>query len=474
MSDRRDGEGGASGPDATQDGGRNTDQPTDHGRTETTERTNGGTDRPNDDGRADTIERTGPAERTDGGTAGATTDLPLGIPSWLGALVPLLLLAVVVGGFVLFPPFAGVQSGEPLPDVSVSHVTLPSDERVVLHVTNSGAEPVTVSQVLVNDAYWDFRMTAGGERTRTLAPMQSATITVPYHWTPGWDLDVALVLDSGATVHHAIVAPRPSPGMTPGILGTLAVVGLFVGVVPVALGMLWFPFMRRLSDRWLHAILVFAAGVLAFLAFDAGFEAFEVAAEIPGAFEGPLLVVVGIFGALLLVQSVSAWQSGRADDGAADGEGRSGVSPLGLAYLVALGIGLHNLAEGLAIGSAFALGRVSLGAFLVVGFMVHNVTEGPAVVAPVARGERPSLWHFAGLGLLAGAPIILGGWIGGFAFSPTLGALFLAAGVGAILQVNWEIAGMVRRGGHLASATNLLAFLAGLVVMYATDLLVTL
>ncbi|WP_436924377.1 ZIP family metal transporter [Halosimplex amylolyticum] len=406
------------------------------------------------------------SRRTDGGATadGEGVGLPFGIPPWVGALVPLILLAAVVGGFVVFSPLDGVQSGSALPDVTVSHASLPNDERIVLHVTNNGPNPATVSQVLVNDAYWEFTMYAGGEESQTLAPMQSGRIVIPYHWTPTWDVGTALVLNDGATFHHTIVAPQPSPGMSANVLWTLALVGLFVGVIPVALGMLWFPFMRDLSDRWLHAVLLFSAGVLAFLAFDAGFEALDVAAEVPGAFEGQLLVVVGVLGALLLVQAVGEWQSDRSE----------GLSPLGLAYLVALSIGLHNLAEGLAIGSSFALGRVSLGAFLVVGFMIHNVTEGPAVVAPVARGERPSLWHFAAIGALAGAPVILGGWVGGYAFSPTLGAFFLAVGVGAILQVEWELASMVRRSGRLATATNLLGFLAGLVVMYATDLLVSL
>jgi zinc transporter ZupT len=423
---------------------------------------------PSSDQPKTTDGRSDPQRSTDGGAVGRAGEEPglsgLGIGGWIGAATPLVLLSIIVAGFVLFPPFAGVQTGEPLPDLSVTHATLPHDEAIVLHVTNSGAEPVTVSQVLVEDAYWDFRMTVGGEETTTIAPMQSGQIRIPYHWTPGWDLETAIVLGDGTTFHHEIEAPQPAPGLTGEILRLLAVVGLFVGVIPVALGMLWFPFMRRLSDRALHAVLVFAAGVLAFLAFDAGFEAFEVAGEVPGAFEGPLLVVVGVLGSMLLVQAVSAWSHG----------GEEGTAPLTLAYLVALAIGLHNFAEGLAIGTAVALGRVSLGAFLVIGFMVHNVTEGPAVVAPVARDERPPLYHFVGLGLLAGAPIILGGWIGGAAFSPTLGALFLAIGVGAILQVNWEIAGMVRRAGRLGSATNLLAFLAGLVVMYVTDLLVTL
>ncbi|MFC4986761.1 ZIP family metal transporter [Saliphagus infecundisoli] len=394
---------------------------------------------------------------------------PLGLPRWVSALLPIVLLVLVLGVFAFTSPLAGVQSGEPLPDVTVTHTTLPSDETVVLHVTNNGPESVTISQILVDEAYWDFQVEgAGGDQT--LAPMESAQIVIPYHWNPGWDLEVALVLSDGATFHNTIVAPSQSPGFSLSLLGTLAVIGLFVGVIPVALGMLWFPYIKTMSDRWLHAVLLFAAGVLGFLAFDAGFEAFELAERVPGAFEGNLLVVFGIFGALLLVQAISAWREGRVDAG--DSRASSG---LWIAYLVAVGIGLHNLAEGLAIGSSFALGRVSLGAFLVIGFMLHNVTEGPAVVAPVARGKRPSLKHFVALGVIAGAPVILGGWIGSLAYSPTIGAFFLAIGVGAILQVNWEIARMVRdAGGRVASATNLLAFLLGLSVMYVTDLFVAL
>ncbi|MDT3437634.1 metal transporter [Haloarcula sp. 1CSR25-25] len=412
-------------------------------------------------------------------TRGSTTDggvpaeneitQPLGLPKWVSALLPIVLLVLVLGVFAFTSPLAGVQSGEPLPDVTVTHTTLPSDETVVLHVTNNGPESVTISQVLIDEAYWDFRVEGAGD-DQTLAPMESAQIVIPYHWNPGWDLEVALVLSDGATFHNTIVAPSQSPGFSLSLLGTLAVIGLFVGVIPVALGMLWFPYIKTMSDRWLHAVLLFAAGVLGFLAFDAGFEAFELAERVPGAYEGNLLVVFGIFGALLLVQAISAWREGRV----AAGDSRAS-SGLWIAYLVAIGIGLHNLAEGLAIGSSFALGRVSLGAFLVIGFMLHNVTEGPAVVAPVARGERPALKHFVALGVIAGAPVILGGWIGSLAYSPTIGAFFLAIGVGAILQVDWEIARMVRdAGGRVASATNLLAFLFGLAIMYVTDLFVAL
>ena len=382
---------------------------------------------------------------------------------FLRAIAPVVLLLVLLGVVVALPLFAGVQSGEPLPDVTISHVSLPNDETLALHVTNNGPEPVTISQVLVEEAYWTFAVGDGGPGAATLAPLESAIVRIPYHWTPGWDLHVSLVLANGATFGHDIVAPQPQPGVTTDVLQTLALVGILVGVIPVALGMLWFPVMRDLPQYYLHGVLALAAGVLTFLAVDAGVEAFAEAGAIPGAFEGTLLVVTAILGSVLLIQAVAAHLR--------DGEA---LSPLGLAYMVALGIGLHNLAEGLAIGGAFALGRASLGAFLVIGFMVHNLTEGPAVVAPLAEGRRPSLWHFGALGLLAGAPVVLGGWLGSLAQSPTLGALFLAVGVGAILQVNWELASLIRREGRLASPATLSGFLVGLLVMYATDLLVAL
>jgi ZIP family zinc transporter len=397
-----------------------------------------------------------------------TEDGGFDLSTWAIGLIPLLLLGVVVGGFVLADPTDQFQRGEPTPDVTVSHHTVPDDETIVLHVTNDGSEPVRIEQVLVDDAYWDHQVLQDGEESRTIEPRESARVEIPKHWQAGWDYHVTLVLDNGATFGHTIVAIQetPEPGLD--MLWTLALIGLFVGVIPVALGMAWFPFIRSMDAQWFHAILAFSAGVLAFLAVDAGFEALELAEQVPGAYEGTLLVALGAVGAALSVQAVSAWREGRT-------EGRQGG--LYVAYLVAIGIGLHNLAEGLAIGSSFALGRVSLGAFLVVGFMLHNVTEGPAVVAPVARGEyeRPALWHFVALGAIAGAPVILGGWIGGLSLSPTVSAFFLALGVGAIAQVLWELAGLIRNdGGEIGSTWNVLGFLGGFAVMYATDLLIVL
>ncbi|WP_435364352.1 ZIP family metal transporter [Haloarchaeobius sp. DYHT-AS-18] len=404
--------------------------------------------------------------KSDGGVMAEdeqSSNSPFGLPPVVAGVLPVVLLAVLVGAFVVTTPLAGLEgNGEPLPDVSIDYVTVPDDGTFVVHVTNNGAAPVTIEQVHVDEANWNFGMTSPGD-DRTLQPRESGTVTIPYHWSAGFDHHVTVITGAGATFGHTIVATQQTPGFNMDVILTLAVVGLFVGVIPVALGMLWFPFLESMSDRSLHAVLAFSGGILAFLVFDAGFEAFELAHAVPSTYMGNLLVILGIIGAMLLLQAAMDWQAG--------GEEPSGLS---LAYAAALGIGLHNLAEGLAIGSSFALGRASLGAFLIVGFMIHNVTEGPVVVAPLARDDRPALWHFAAIGLLAGAPAIVGGWIGNLFFSPVLGALFLAIGVGALLQVIFDIGGMIRRRGDLLSTTNTLGFFVGLVVMYATDYFVTL
>jgi zinc transporter ZupT len=152
-------------------------------------------------------------------------------------------------------------------------------------------------------------------------------------------------------------------------------------------------------------------------------------------------------------------------------------SPLHLAAMIALGIGLHNLGEGLAIGAAFATGAAALGSFLVIGFTLHNITEGIGIVAPLVRNETPSLKTFAGLVLLAGGPAILGTWIGGLAFSPLLATIFLSLGAGAILQVVWEVGRLLVREAQrqeqpTLSWLNFAGLAAGVLIMYLTAFLV--
>ena len=216
--------------------------------------------------------------------------------------------------------------------------------------------------------------------------------------------------------------------------------------------------------------MALTAGLLVFLAFDALAEALELQAALPSAIGGVGLVVVGVAVSYLTL----AWVGTRFAARENGGRNRE-LTGLSLALLVAIGIGLHNLGEGLAIGSSFALGELVFGTFLIVGFMVHNVTEGLAIAAPVAEGHgRPSFAKLAGLVLIAGVPTIFGAWIGGFITSDLLGTLFFAVAVGAALQVVVEVGRYVSRrvAGGLSSGYAIGGFLAGLLIMYLTGLLI--
>jgi zinc transporter ZupT len=332
---------------------------------------------------------------------------------------------------------------------------------LVLTVVNGGPEPVTVAQVMVDEAFWRFTITPA----RTVPRLGRATIDIPYPWVVGEPHQVKLVSASGITFDHEIPVAMETPSADARTLFALALVGVYVGVLPVAIGLLWLPFLRQLERRWIHFALSLTAGLLIFLVADALHEALETAERVAGAYQGTGLVVLATLGMWLFLQAASG--IGKRDTGTAAAE------RLRLAFLIALGIGLHNLGEGLAIGASYAQGAVTLGAFLVVGFMLHNTTEGLGIVAPIAQ-DRPGLGTLTLAGLLAGGPTIVGAWLGGLAYSPLLGALCLGVGAGAILQVLGVLYRLVAREtpAGLWTPLNALGVVAGLLVMYGTGLLV--
>ena len=145
---------------------------------------------------------------------------------------------------------------------------------------------------------------------------------------------------------------------------------------------------------------------------------------------------------------------------------------LAISLMIAIGIGFHNLGEGLAVGAAIALGEVALSTFLIIGFATHNTTEGLAIVAPLTS-TKAKIAKMIGLGLIAGIPAIFGTWIGGFSFSPFFTLVFLAIGAGAIFQVVLSIFQYMKEKSDLLSNSSLFAGIsAGLLVMYLTSVLI--
>jgi zinc transporter, ZIP family len=255
-----------------------------------------------------------------------------------------------------------------------------------------------------------------------------------------------------------------TPGASAATVWQYALLGIYVGFIPVGLGLLWYPFLRRLGRSGMQAVLSLTVGLLVFLLFDTIAEALEIIAKTAGAFGGaPLIFLVALLAFLALI-AIGSRRKGQV------------TSRLGVAYRIALGIGLHNLGEGLAIGAAFATGSAALGTFLVIGFTLHNITEGIGIAAPIAR-ERPKLWHFVALAALAGLPAVLGVWIGGFIYNNLAAAVFLALGAGAIAQVVYEVGRLILRqsdedGSPVLSPATFGGFVAGIVIMYATALMV--
>jgi zinc transporter ZupT len=382
------------------------------------------------------------------------------VPLWFKGLAPLVLLAVFVAVFLKLGP-VGVfqQSFPPVEQLTIERIRLPEHGVMEVAVVNGGPEPVTVAQVMVDDANWVHRVNG----SRTIDRLERRTITIPYPWVEGEPHVVALVSSTGLTFTGEVAVATLSPSVDSRYLTTFALLGVYAGVIPVFIGLLWLPFVRSVDRRWIDFFLSLTIGLLVFLGVDALVEAIETSGLIAGAFQGPALVVLGVLGTPLVLAALGQWRGGL----------RHERTPLEVAALIALGIGLHNLGEGLAIGTSYATGEIALGTFLVIGFLLHNTTEGLGIVTPLSD-QRPRLASLILLGALAGVPTVLGAWLGGFAYSPVLTTLFFSIGVGAIVAVVYELWRLFRRraGAGLSAPLNTAGLLIGMLIMYATGLLV--
>jgi zinc transporter ZupT len=382
------------------------------------------------------------------------------LPVWVLALLPLIALALTIGIFLSSNPVSVFTAeAPPIEDIRTQRVVLDNDG-ILISVINNGPDPVTIAQVLVDDAYWNFSLDSG---SNPLDRLETARVRVPYPWVEGEAHEILIVTSTGATFPVEIPVALATPVASAKQLLSYGLLGFYVGIVPVTLGLLWYPLMRTVDRRWMNFFLALTVGLLIFLAVDTLLEALEIAGRVPTTFQAEPLVFLVTLLTFLGIVAVGANRRNR-------------ESMLFISYMIALGIGFHNLGEGLAVGAAFALGEVSLGTFLVVGFTLHNITEGVGIAAPVAK-QRPPLYHFVLLALLAGGPAILGTWIGGFAFDPLLAVIFLSIGAGAILQVVYEVGRLIIRSSQRDNVSslawsNVAGLLVGITIMYLTAFLV--
>jgi ZIP family zinc transporter len=402
------------------------------------------------------------------------------------------------------------KSGNSLPEVTIERIEF-QDSKIVAFLRNTGPIDVTVSQIDINDRI----QPAAIEPSKTLSRLAVAKVIVPFSWNPGEPYEVGITTSDGIrfkkSIEAAVLAPTPNVEQA----SFFAIIGTYVGVIPVMIGLLWFPFLKRLSTNKYTFFLSLTAGLLVFLGIDALVEGNKIAAQnVAGVFNGQMLIAMVTIVSFLTLSYVSGklveratttktmkkkastlLQSSSSLASAADSTfkeeqqlQRLSKSPFTIAFMIAIGIGLHNLGEGLAIGAAVLLGKVALSTFLIVGFTLHNTTEGLAIVAPIAKSNKVMVRRLVMMGIIAGAPAIAGAWIGGFLYSPIAAIIFLSVGAGAIFQVVFSIMSWMvndsnnniddsknREGRKNAWLnTSLIAgFIVGMIIMYATSLLVS-
>lgn len=381
---------------------------------------------------------------------------------FLSAVAPLLLLAGLIWWFF----HGGSQLVErpvpPVEQITIRRAELkPGEFR--LTIRNTGPLPVEMTLVTVDEAIWKAQFSP----SRRLERLGEATVRIPFDWVAGDPYKIELFTANGLSFEKEIPVAVETPRLSARMLFVFTAMGLYVGVLPVAFGILWLPFLRQLGKRWINFFLSFTVGLLVFLGVDALHEGFEVAGKLPSVFSGVGLLAIGFLLAFLFITGIDQFLRTRIDT-------RVQGTSLILAYMIAFGIGIHNLGEGLAIGSAYASGEIALGALLLLGFTVHNTTEGLAIVSPLTR-SKPKLIHLALLGIVGGAPAILGCWMGGFSYSDIALAVFLAIGAGAVFQVVWSISAQMMKTeeGNLFHLGNAAGLVLGMVMMWATALLLS-
>ncbi len=375
-------------------------------------------------------------------------------------LVPVLLLAGVIALFVSTKGAGfNVTPAAPIETVQFERTILRPGQ-IELRLRNTSPQEISIAQVNINEATWPYTISPG----RTLPRLGTADIVLNYPWVQAEAYEITVFSGDSIAFKTSIAAAATTATASVGTLWRFTLIGIYVGIIPVALGMVWLPALKRLGPRAMMFLMSATVGLLIYLGIDASTEAVELGGKLGNAFQGTGIVGIGIIGTFLLLDFFSRRQMsvGRSEAG----------QRMALSMMIAVGIGLHNLGEGLAIGAAYAVGAAALGTFLVVGFTIQNITEGLGIIVPILR-DKPAIRSLALLGVIGGGPAIVGAWVGGLIYSQPLSVLFLAIGAGAVFQVAYEIGRQMLWKGMANRKIPLTVFagiLTGMLTLYITGL----
>ena len=376
-------------------------------------------------------------------------------------VIPFAFLVIMIA-YIFGPGSDLLDLGVPLPEVTMEKVDF-IDSEIQVTVRNTGPIPVEVAMADVNDRI----QPAAVEPDRYLERYETALVRIPFEWNEAEPYRIGITIEDGTRFEKEIEAAAPALEPTFDLVVFFAIIGTYVGIIPVMIGLLWLPFIKRISKQKYHFFLALTAGLLLFLGIDSIEEALEVSEEnLAGSFNGVLLVATVLVASFLGLYYTGEKLVNRAKSSRI-------TKPVAIALMISIGIGLHNFGEGLAIGAAVGLGSVAFSTFLIVGFALHNTTEGIAIASPMSR-EKRVIGKLAAMGMIAGAPAIFGAWVGGFVYSPFTSVIFLSIGAGAIFQVIITILKWIREEGdkNLSSAAIASGFVVGMVIMYVTSIVV--